>query len=75
MLLRSPRRMRSVARYPSNAPTLAGAVEAIPSLPSRGDLRDAAALRVAELAVLVLRGSAAAVLLSPALAVAFLLAG
>ncbi len=64
-----------MARYPSNAPTLAGAVEAIPSLPSRGDLRDAAALRVAELAVLVLRGSAAAVLLSPALAVAFLLAG
>ena len=67
--------MGSVAHYPSNAPALAGAVEAIPSLPSRGDLRGAAALRAAELAVLVLRGSGAAVLLSPALAVAFLFAG
>ncbi len=67
--------MGSVSHYPSNAPALAGAVEAIPSLPPRGDLRGAAALRVAELAVLVLRGSAAAVLLSPALTMAFLLAG
>ena len=67
--------MASVAHYPSNAPALAGAVEAIPSLPSRGDLRGVAAVGAAELAVLVLRGSAAAVLLSPALLVAFLLAG
>ncbi len=67
--------MRSVAQFSSNAPVLAGAAEAIPSLPSRGDLRGAVAVRVADLAVLVLRGSAAAVLLSPALLAAFWLAG
>ncbi len=67
--------MCSVAHYTSNAPALAGAAEAIPSLPSRGDLRGAVAVRTAEFAVLVLRGSAAAVLLSPALLVAFLVAG
>ncbi len=64
-----------MAHYPSNAPALAGAAEAIPSLPSRSDLRGAAAVGAAELAVLMLRGSAVAVLLSPALLAAFLLAG
>ncbi len=64
-----------MAHYPSNAPALAGAAEAIPALPTRGDLRGAAAVGAAELAVLALRGSAVAVLLSPALLAAFLLAG
>ena len=63
-----------MAHYPSNAPALAGAAEAIPSLPSRADLRGAAAVGAAELAVLLLRGSAAAVLLSPLLLAAFFLA-
>ena len=67
--------MRSVAHFPSNAPALAGAAEAIPSLPSRGALRGALAAGAAELAVLLVRGSAIAVLLSPALLVTFLLAG
>ena len=64
-----------MAQYPSNAPALTGAAEAIPSLPSRADLRGAAAVRTAELAVLMLRGSAVAVLLSPLLLVAFFVAG
>jgi hypothetical protein len=63
-----------MAQYPSNAPALTGAAEAIPSLPSRADLRGAAA-GAAELAVLLLRGSAAAVLLSPLLLAAFFMAG
>lgn len=62
-----------MAHFPSNAPALAVAAEAIPSLPSRADLRGAAAARTAELAVLVLRGSAAAVLLSPVLLAALFL--
>lgn len=64
-----------MAHYPSNAPALAGAVEAVPALPTHGDLRGAAAVGAAELAVLVLRGSAIAVLLSPAMLAAFFLAG
>jgi hypothetical protein len=54
---------------------LAGAVETIPSLPSRGDLRGMVASGMAEAAVLMLRGSAAAILLSPAVLAAFLLTG
>ncbi len=64
-----------MARCSSIAPALTGAAEAITSLPSRSDLRSAAAAGAAELAVLVLRGSAAAVLLSPALLVALLITG
>ncbi len=64
-----------MAQYPSNAPAMTGAAEAIPSLPSRADLRGAAAAGAAELAVLLLRGSAAAVLLSPLLIAALLMAG
>lgn len=67
--------MPSVAHFTPNAPALAGAAEAIPSLPSSGDLRGAVAVRTAEVAVLLVRGSAVAVLLSPALLVAFLLTG
>ncbi len=64
-----------MAHYPSSAPALAGAVETIPSLPSRGDLRGMVASGMAEAAVLMLRGSAAAILLSPAVLAAFLLTG
>ena len=60
-----------MARYLSNAPALTGAGEAISPLPSR----NAVAVGLAELAVLLLRGSAAAVLLSPLLLAGFLLAG
>jgi hypothetical protein len=63
--------MRPVARYLSNAPALTGTGEAISPLPSR----NAVAVGVAEFAVLLLRGSAAAVLLSPLLLAGFLLAG
>jgi hypothetical protein len=61
----------SVAQYPSDVPALTGTGEAVSSLPSRG----AVAVQLAECAVLLLRGSAAAILLSPALLVVFLLAG
>lgn len=60
-----------MAQLSPNAPALTGAGEAISPLPSRGAL----AVQVAEFAVLLLRGSAAAVLLSPALLAGFLLAG
>lgn len=63
-----------MAHLPMNAPALAPA-DAAPSLPSRVALRGAAAVCAAEAAVLVLRGSAVALLLSPALLAAFLLAG
>lgn len=65
-----PEEDASVAQYPSNAPTLSGTGEAISPLPSRG----AVAVGVAEMAVLLVRGSAAAILLSPALLIALLLA-
>lgn len=58
----------------SNAPALADGAIAAP-LPSRGDLRSAVAARMADTAVLLVRGSAAAILLSPALLVALLIAG
>ena len=64
-----------MAHFPSNAPALAGAADAIPSLPSRGAVRGALAVGTAELAVLLVRGTAGAILLSPALLVTFLLAG
>ncbi len=67
--------MRSVAHFPSNASALAGGAEAIPSLPSGGDLRGAAAVRMAEFAVLLFRGTVVGVLLSPVLVAVFLLAG
>ncbi len=60
-----------MAQYPSNAPALTGPGEAISPLPSRG----AVAASMAEFAVLLLRGSAAAVLLSPVLLAGFLLGG
>ncbi len=68
-----------VAQYPSNAPALTGDLtgdltgtgEAISPLPSRG----AVAVQVAEFAVILLRGSAVAVLLSPVLLAGLLLAG
>ena len=60
-----------MAQFSSNAPALTGTGEALSSLPSRGVL----AVQVAEFAVLLLRGSAVAVLLSPALLAAFLLSG
>lgn len=64
-----------MAHFTSTAQALAVPAEAIPSLPSRGELRAAAAVRTAELAVLLVRGSAAAVLLSPLLLAAVFLAG
>ena len=64
-----------MAQYPTDAPAFAAGAQTLPSLPSRGDLRGAAAACAAESAVLILRGSAAALLLSPALLTAFLLAG
>jgi hypothetical protein len=67
--------MRSVANFPSDAPALAAGAEAIPSLPSGGDLRGAAAVRMAEFAVLLFRGTVVGVLLAPALLAALLLAG
>ena len=56
-----PEQDPSVAQYPSNAPALSSADQAVQALPSRS----AAAVQVAEFAVLLLRGSAAAILLSP----------
>jgi hypothetical protein len=64
-----------VAQYPTSASALTGTGEAIPSLPSRNAIRAAAGACTAELAVLLLRGSAFALLLSPAMLAAFLLAG
>lgn len=65
-----------MAHYPSNAPGLDGADDEISSLPAHDTLHGGAlAVPIAEFAVVLLRGSAAAVLLSPALLVAVLLAG
>ena len=64
-----------MAQYSTNAPAFAAGAETLPSLPSRTALRGAAAVCAAEAAVLILRGSAVAFLLSPALLAAFLLAG
>ena len=64
-----------MAAISSNVPALAGGTEALPSLPSGGDLRAASAVRVAEFAVVLFRGTVAGLVLSPALLAAFLLAG
>jgi hypothetical protein len=65
-----PVQVASVAQYPSNAPALTDTDEAVSSLPSRATV----AIELTELAVLLLRGSAAAILLSPAVLAVFLLA-
>lgn len=64
-----------MAQYPMNVPALTGIDETLPALPLRGALPGAFGAWTAELAVLLLRGSAVAVLLSPALLAAFLLTG
>ena len=64
-----------MAQYPTDAPAFAGAAEALPALPSRSALRRAAAVGAAEAAVLILRGAAVALLVSPGMLAAFLLAG
>lgn len=61
----------SVAHFSSNAPVRTGAGEATSALPSRG----AVAVQMAEFAVFLVRGSAAAALLSPVLLAGLLLAG
>jgi len=64
-----------VIPFPNHAPALPCTGQAIASDRLRGDLRGAAATLTAEFAVLLVRGSAAAVLLSPVLLAGFLLAG
>lgn len=64
-----------MTQYPTQVPALAGVTKAIPALPSRGALSSAAGAWTAEAAVLLVRGSAAVALLSPALLAAFLLSG
>ena len=64
-----------MAAISSKAPTLAGGAQAILALPSGGDLRAASAVRMAEFAVVLFRGTVAGLLFSPALLAAFLLAG
>jgi len=59
-----------VAQFPGNVRVLTGTTEAV-SLPPRSAL----AVHLAECAVLVLRASAIAILLSPALLLAYLLVG
>lgn len=60
-----------VSRYLDNAPALNGTGEATPAQRSGTGL----AVPIAEFAVLLVRGSAAAILLSPAVFVAILLTG
>lgn len=64
-----------MAQHPTNAPFLAGAGEALAPSPPRGAIHGAAAVCAAEAAVLLLRGSAVALLLSPALLAVSLLSG
>lgn len=63
-----------MAHFPTSAPVLSGGAESIPALPSSNAARGALAVGVAEAAVLLVRGSAAAILLSPLLIAALFLA-
>jgi hypothetical protein len=68
-LITYPVQDASVAQYPSNARALTSAGQAVSALPPRG----AVAVQLAEFAVLLLRGSATAILLSPAVLLAVML--
>ena len=63
-----------MAHFSTNAPVLTGA-ESIPALPSSNAARGALAVGMVEAAALLVRGSAAAIVLSPLLIAALFLAG
>jgi hypothetical protein len=65
----------AVTQYPNPAPAMPCTGQAIASDHLGGDLRGMAATLTTEFAVLLVRGSAVAILLSPALLAGFLLAG
>ena len=64
-----------MTQYPNPAQAMPCTGQAIASSHLGGDIRGVAATLTAEFAVLLVRGSAAAILLSPVLLAGFLLAG